>query len=179
VRRGWLVLLLALSGCAHWELPPVSDRSIAASGSDWLGEARGSDWLGEAREVQQMPAHTQPLELQRRQQAHEDEDTAVSGLRLALLLALGTEAVRDDARALEVLNGIDAARLTVTQLALGDLLGQLLRERRQAQTLLRAERKVLAEQEARIRELESQLEAVTSIEQSIRQRQKPLQGVEP
>ena len=170
MRRGWLVLLLVLSGCAHWELPPVSDRSIAASGSDWLSETR---------EVQLMPAHIQPVELQRRQQAHKHEDTAVSGLRLALLLTLGGEAVRDEARALEILNGIDATRLTVSQLALADLLGQLSRERQQAQALRRAERKVLAEQEARIRELESQLEAVTSIEQSIRQRQKPLQGVEP
>ncbi|MCA1804074.1 MAG: hypothetical protein LC646_01610 [Xanthomonadaceae bacterium] len=170
MRRVWLVLLLVLSGCAHWELPPVSDRSIAASGSDWLGEAR---------EVQQMQAHIQPVELQRRQLAHKHEDTAVSGLRLALLLTLGAEAVRDEARALEVLNGIDATRLNVSQLALADLLGQLSRERQQAQALRRAGRKALAEQEARIRELESQLEAVTSIEQSIRQRQKPLQGVEP
>ncbi|MCW8874482.1 MAG: hypothetical protein OQK27_01915 [Gammaproteobacteria bacterium] len=170
MRRGWLVLLLALSGCVHWELPPVSDRSIAA---------RGSDWLSEAREVQQMPAHIQPEELQRRQQVHKYEDTAVSGLRLVLLLTLGVEAVRDEARALEVLNGIDATHLDVSQLALADLLGQMSRERQQAKALRRAERKVLAEQEARIRELETQLEAVTSIEQSIRQRQKPLQGVEP
>ena len=169
MRHLWLAgLLLVLAGCAHWELPPVTERSVTTG-----------DWPAEVRLVRELPAADQPAELQRRQALHQSEGTNSSGLRLALLHTLGAAAVRDEARAEALLDALDPAALGDSQRVLADLLRQILRERQQAQARLRAERKLLAEQEARIRELESQLEAVTSIEQSIRQRQKPLQGVEP
>ena len=172
MRHAWLAVLLLLSGCAHWDLPPVTERSVSVS-------VASSDWLEEARRVQLMPAALQPGEMRQRELAHQAEATAASGLRLALLLVLGSETVRDEPRALTLLDRLDPDSLDLSQAALADLLRQWVRERRRSLELLRAERKALAERDARIQELESQLEAVTSIEQSIRQRQKPLQGVEP
>ena len=169
MRHLWLALLL-LTGCADWELPPVTERSVTLASTDWLDEVR---------QAQQLPTAVQAEALEQRLRQHKAENTADSGLRLALLLALGGDAVRDDARALALLDQMNPADLTLSQVALADLLRQWLRERQRSQEGIRATRKQLAEREARIQELESQLEAVTSIEQSIRQRQKPLQGVEP
>ena len=172
-RRGWLLgLALVLSGCAQWELPPVTERSSMVAVAE-------PDWLAEVRWIQQLPAAAQPADLLLRQQAYQASADSTSRLRLALLHGLGAEEVRDEARALALLGEIDPDTMSVPQAALADLLRHWLQERQRTQGLLRAERKVLAERDARIRELESQLEAVTSIEQSIRQRQKPLQGVEP
>ena len=171
MRRGWwLAGLLLLAACTQWELPPVTEGSVMPGPRDWLGEVRA---------VQEMPVGVQAAELKVRQQAHQTQAAADSSLRLALLYALGDEAVRDPARALALLEELDPAVMGASQGALAELLRQWLRERQRSLALLRGERKALAEQEARIKELESQLEAVTSIEQSIRQRQKPLPGVEP
>lgn len=172
MRRGWWLagLLLVLSACTQWELPPVTERFMVVGASDWLEQAR---------QVQEMPPTVQPGELHLREQAHEAEATTLNSLRLALLLGLGAETVRDGTRALALLERLDPTTLSAPEMALVGVLRQLLSERQQALVLLRAERKTVTQQEARIQELESQLEAVTSIEQSIRQRKKPLQGVEP
>jgi hypothetical protein len=139
-----------------------------------------SDWLAELHLVQQLPAVAQLDELRVRKQAYQTGADTVSRLRLALLLGLGAEEVRNEARALALLDETSgSASLSESEAALADVLRKWLQERQRNQGLLRAERKAVAERDTRIRELESQLEAVTSIEQSIRQRQKPLQGVEP
>lgn len=168
----WLAgFLLIVSGCAHWELPPVMERS---------NPFMESDWLAELHLVQQLPAVAQLDELRVRKQAYQTGADTVSRLRLALLLGLGAEEVRNEARALALLDETSgSASLSESEAALADVLRKWLQERQRNQGLLRAERKAVAERDTRIRELESQLEAVTSIEQSIRQRQKPLQGVEP
>ena len=170
MKYGWLAgFLLLLSGCTQWELPPVYE------GTATLAE---TDWLAEVHEVQQLPATAQAAALRVRQQAFQASANPTTRLRLALLRGLGADEVRDEPRALALLEGLEA-HASPREAALAGLLRQWLQERQRSQGLLRVERKAVAERDTRIRELESQLEAVTSIEQSIRQRQKPLQGVEP
>ena len=165
-----LVLVLLLGGCSQWELPPVLE------GSGVLVE---TDWLHELRRVQQLPAAEQAAELEARRKAYRADTTNDHRLRLALLLALGKGEVRDESRALTLLEELDSDSQGPSEAALAGLLRQWLRERQRLLGQLQAERKALAERDSRIQELESQLDAVTSIEKSIRQRQKSLPGVEP
>lgn len=166
-------LLLAMAGCAQWQpRPPVTLTELS-------GRISGPDWLDEVRQVQQLPAEEQAAALRARQHAYRNEATTVTRLRLALVRALGGEEVRNDTAALALLDEIDPLLMGADAAVLVKLLKQQLQEKQWALGQLRDERKVVAERDSRIQELETQLEAVTSIEQSIKQRQKALQGVKP
>ena len=173
----WLfqgLLLLGLVSCI-----PVNQRSGMPDLRDFSTHLGGVDWLEEVNTVLLMPASEHAASLRDRQHAYRVEANATTGMRLALMRALGGEDVRNEVSALALLDEIDPQTMGREQNALAGLLRRLLMEKQQANLQLRNERKVFAEREARIRELETQLEAVTSIEQSIKERQKAQQGVTP
>ncbi len=167
------LLCFGLLACAHRDGQTVLDIGQL---SERIG---GVDWLQELRQVQQLPDEEQASALRARQRAFRADPSWTPRMRLALLRALGTAEVRNEAAALALLEAGDLKQLDEELAALVALLRQLLQEQARQQALLKAERKLVSERDLRIGELEQQLEALTSIEQSIKERQKAHQGVTP
>lgn len=168
-------LMLTLGGCVLTQTglgtAPLPESSVYEGGSH--------DWMREINRVLALPEDRQEEVLKQHQDAYQARPDTTSRLRLALLRALGTDKVHDREAALSLLAEIEPLQTTGREATLIALLRQLLEEQQAIEARLHQERKVLAMREARIKELETQLEAVTSIEQSIKQRQKALQGVKP
>jgi hypothetical protein len=99
-------------------------------------------------------------------------------LRLALLLAEGPVAVRNQRRALSLLEGLDQERASGSARALAALLSQVVREQAAASDKITALKQNLKQTGDRVQELEQQLQELTDIEQSIQQREAPVQGKE-
>lgn len=172
----WLclgALCFGLLACAHRDGESVLDFSHL---SERIG---GVDWLQELRQVQQLPVNEQGSVLRARQRAFRADPSWTPRMRLALLRALGGDQVRNEAAAVALLEAGDPAEQDAQLTALVTLLQQQLQEQARQQALLKAERKQVADRDQRIGELEQQLEALTSIEQSIKERQKAHQGVTP
>lgn len=168
-----LVLLASLVGCA--------DLGSQRSGglADLSARISGIDWIAEARLVLDMSATEQTFALDARRQAFRADPGPTQRMRLVLMRALGGEGVRNEAAALALIEGFDMETLNEDVRTLAMLLGEPLRENARNVSLLGAERKLLVDKDQRIGELEKQLEAFTSIEQSIKERQKAHQGVKP
>lgn len=169
------VLMLTLGGCVLTQ----AGRGTAQVPESSVYEGGGRDWLREIDRVLALPDDRQEEVLKQRQDAYLASPDTESRLDLALLRALGSDKVHDRDAALSLLVEIEPLQTTGREATLIALLRQLLEEQQAIQARLHQERKTLAMREARIKELETQLEAVTSIEQSIKQRQKALQGVKP
>jgi hypothetical protein len=94
-------------------------------------------------------------------------------MRLALLLAQGPGSVRDQDRALELLLEMDMDAISDSGKALSALLQQVIAEHEWFGDKIKQLRGGLVESEARIAELERQLQELTTIEQNIQQREIP------
>jgi hypothetical protein len=93
-------------------------------------------------------------------------------MRLALLLATGEGQVGDRKQARKLLNGLDAWAGGDSERELVAILQQFLDEQGQSRRKINILWKQVTEQNQRIEELEQQLQALTTIEQNIQQRDK-------
>jgi hypothetical protein len=135
-------------------------------------------WLEEWHRVIELPADQLQQILQTREQEFARHQDARSRLRLALLLAVGPAAARDQARALTLLEGLDATRSTDSAQALAALLIQILREQAAVSGKMSKLQREVVQADERVKELERQLQALTDIEQSIQQRETPVERKE-
>lgn len=167
----WIAAALAAGGCA--ELPPF-DATNAASG-DALNAARA-------------PVAEQKAALSRAQQRFISDPSAENRLRLATLLAALPVPLRDDARAMELLEPIaDAGSPGIGRFAallaleiqdrqrlqreVERLLKERNQERAQAERERAASEKDRAERDKREEALKQQLEALRAIERGILERE--------
>jgi hypothetical protein len=130
-------------------------------------------WLEEWQQVLELPDEQvqQTLEIRRQDFIRSAEPR--TRLRLALLLAAGPKSVRDQERALKLLKGLDMDRAGQSAQALAALLQQNIEEQDWSGGKITELREKLTQSEARVEELERQLQELTTIEQNIQQRVTP------
>ena len=141
---------------------PVSLRVDDAA--YWLEEWH---WVTGLSEVQQQEI------LASREREFQQSATPRNRLRLALLLAEGPGSVRDQRRALELLEEMDMDQASDSGKALSALLQQVIAEHDWFDDKIDRLRANLKESETRVEELERQLQELTTIEQNIQQREIP------
>lgn len=161
-------MVLLLAACTEFQhtrnkgvLPVDSCGHDACRLLEEMHETRGMS----PEELEQM--------LTNREQVFSNDPSSCNRMRLALLLATGGESVRDRERALELLAGIKQASVTADEQELLTVLQQFLDEQHEISTKMNTLRNQVTEQGRRIEELEQQQRALTTIEQSIQQREKP------
>lgn len=130
-------------------------------------------WLEEWHRVIDLPPSQIELALEGREQAFERSANPRTRLRLALLLGTGPAEVRDQQRAREILSGLDQDEASDSARALATLLQQMLDEQLWSAERIAELKGEIRQSDARVAELEQQLQALTSIEQSIQQRETP------
>ena len=130
-------------------------------------------WLAELHGTRTMT----PEQLQQTLDAWEQEfstDTTVNNrVRLALLLAVGNEPVRDRKRARKLLDAVDPDLLKENEQEIVVILKQFLDQQSANKQKINILWEQVTEQSRRIEELEQQQKALTTIEQNIQQREKP------
>jgi hypothetical protein len=165
-----LLFIVVLTGCSGlqqvsgYELVPVIDR-----GSDLNSR------LEELHATRKLPSSQLKSVLASREREFLDNPSFNNRMNLALLLAAGSSAIQDRARALELLEGIDSMPVSVGEQELVLILKQFL----QTQVELSSENDMisaqLSAQEKQIYELKQQLKDLTTIEQNIQQRDKAVE----
>jgi hypothetical protein len=151
---------------------PGSDEPVAFRVDD------AAYWLEEWQQVRSLPDKALKQVLRSREQSFGRDGDMRSRLRLALLLAEGPPAVRDQLRALSLLQSVDPEEVGGSAGALALLLRQEVSAQVSANGKIKRLQEDLALREQRIRELERQLQEVTDIEQSIQQRETPVERKE-
>jgi hypothetical protein len=135
-------------------------------------------WLEEWYRVTLMAGEQVQQAVATREQEYAKHKDTRNRLRLALLLAEGPPAVRDQGRALSLLAGVDQAHASASAQALAALLSQVVREQAAASDKISVQKQDLQQTRNRVKELEQQLQELTNIEQSIRQRETPVEEKE-
>jgi len=130
-------------------------------------------WLEEWHWVSGLPESQQREILANREREFQQSANPRNRMRLALLLAEGPRSVRDQDRALELLVGLDVEQASDSGKALSALLQQVIAEHDWFDDKMTRLRTNLKESEARVEELERQLQELTTIEQNIQQRELP------
>jgi len=128
-------------------------------------------WLEEWRWVSSLPEVQQREILASREREFQQSATPRNRLRLALLLAEGPGSIRDQRRALELLEGMNTDQASDSGKALSALLQQVIAEHDWFNVKISRLRANLKESETRVEELERQLQELTTIEQNIQQRE--------
>lgn len=160
---------------------------LLASGCALL-DPRGADavdqLLGEALSAARAPAARQKTALSDAQAAFARQSSSANQLRLATLLAVLSPPLRDDARALELLQplanpssagyGRFAALLSAQLVERQRLARELERIARESERAARERERADKERDKREEELRRQLEAMQSIERGILERQEKL-----
>jgi hypothetical protein len=165
---GCAVLAWLSAGCAQW-----APSGIPTAPEVLPAPVRDAGWWMEVRDVQSMPKEHQVPALSSRSRAYEEHPSNATRVRLAVLRAVGSSDVRDEGEALALLDEVKLDGLTDPELrSLVTLLRQLMKEKAELRVQLASEREKGVEREQRIEELQQQLEALTSIEQSIQEREK-------
>lgn len=162
------IAIILLSGCQ-----PVTVQRSEGVVPITLRVDDAAYWLEEWHWVSGLPEGQQREILANRERKFEQSDTPRNRLRLALLLAQGPGSVRDQDRALELLVGLDVDQLSDSGKALSALLQQVIAEYDWFGDKIKHQLSELKESEARIEELERQLQELTTIEQNIQQREIP------
>ena len=172
-----LLLILAfisIAGCRPLVVQNRDDSSVPVT----LRVDDAAYWLEEWYRVTVLPSDQIEQALATREQEFAARQDARNRLRLALLLAEGPEAVRDQRRALGLLDGLDQAQVSGSARALAALLSQVVREQAAASGKITTLKQDLKQTGDRVNELERQLQELTNIEQSIQQREMPVEGKE-
>jgi hypothetical protein len=164
---GLLGVLALLGGCSQMQpytnrvLPPVFEGGQGTN--DWLGDLHNTRGLTKS-ELQDV--------LETWDEAFRDNPNTSNRLRLALLLTAGDKAVRDRGRAQKLLDGINPAALGPGEQELVTILQRFLAKHEEDRGEINVLSKQVREQAQRIEELEQQQRDLTTIEQSIQQREK-------
>jgi len=127
-------------------------------------------WLEEWNRIRDLPDDKLLRTLKTRERDFTNFPSPRSRLRLVLLLTEGPKSVRDQSRALSLLKGLDTAAASDSANALAALLEQIIGEQLWAGDKITELRTKLKQADARVEELERQLQELTNIEQSIQQR---------
>ncbi len=135
-------------------------------------------WLEEWYRVIGLPEDQLKQTLQTREQEFARYQDARTRLRLALPLAVGPAEVRDQARALTLLKGLNQARASESARALAALLTQVVSEQVDSSAKISKLKRDAVQADERVKELERQLQELTNIEQSIQQRETPVERKE-
>jgi hypothetical protein len=130
-------------------------------------------WLEEWHRIIALPEDQLVATFKTRELEFERSANPETRLRLALLLAEGPQPVRDQARALKLLKGLDAGQASDGARALAALLQQVIEEQRWSINKMTELNKKLEESKTHVNELELQLQELTTIEQNIQQRELP------
>jgi hypothetical protein len=161
------ILVLLLGGCTQMKsytnnvLPPVFEGGNGVN-----------HWLAELHATRDLSGNELGDVLTSWEQEYDFQSTLNNRLKLALLLAAGDKAVRDQPRASKLLDGIDPDPLGPGEQELISILRQYLDEHQVASGKISQLSKQVREQGQRIEELEQQQRALTTIEQNIQQREK-------
>jgi hypothetical protein len=165
-----LFFVLVLGGCnsiaqkPHSEVVPVIDR--------------GSDLNNRFEELHvsraMTPGQLEPY-LASRELNFLDNPNFDNRMTLVLLLAAGDKAIRDQVRALELLEGIGSVPIDTADQELVLILKQFLETQLATSRRYDLLSKQLSEQDKQIEELKQQLRELTTIEQNIQQRDKALE----
>lgn len=170
-----ILIVLLMAGCQPMAVQ--QDRSGPVPVTLRIDDA--AYWLEEWQRLMDLPADQvqQAIEL-REQEFRQDPRDVRARLRLALMLVEGPAAVRDTRRAQSLIEGFDPARASASSKALAALLDQVVRERIAASDKIASLKQGLSASEQRVKELERQLQELTDIEQSIQQRETPVERKE-
>jgi hypothetical protein len=165
-----LILAAMLTGCAELQqqFPALESapacKEPAGGANHWLAE------IGGTRD--QSPDHQQQT-LEEWEQAFQASPNIDNRMRLVLLLATGADTVRDPRRAHRLLNGIDPLPAGAGDRELISLLLLWLDDQSESARKLDILWKQVTTQNRRVEELEQQLQALTTIEQNIQNRDIP------
>jgi hypothetical protein len=164
-----IVSLLVLSACSELQYYSSNGPAPVIHGGQGVNY-----WLADLYRTRDMTPDQQQQTLESWEQEFSDNPNSNNRLRVALLLATGSEEVRDQKRALKLLDEIDTSLYDVSDREMITVLRQFLGEEGEANRKIHILWKQVTEQNRRIEELEKQLQALTSIEQKIQQREKPV-----
>jgi hypothetical protein len=166
-----LVSILVLGACS--ELQSYSGSGFAPVVT---GGHSADDWLDELHATRTMSPQQLRHELGSRQHDFRYNPSASNRLRLVLLLAAGNEPVRDTRQARQLLEELDTPPDSPGSQELVAILKQFLDEQAVAAGKLKELSRQVSTQNTRIEELEEQQKALTTIEQSIQQREIPVEN---
>ncbi|MDH3527558.1 MAG: hypothetical protein OEN52_01460 [Gammaproteobacteria bacterium] len=161
------VLVLLLCGCGQMQsytnkvLPPVFE-----------GGQGVNDWLAELHSTRNLSKDELSIVLGSWEQDFRYDPNLSNRLRLVLLLAAGEPSVSDRQRARKLLDEINPLPEGPGERELIDILQQFLAGQQEARGKINELSKQVKEQGQRIKELEQQQRDLTTIEQSIQQREK-------
>jgi hypothetical protein len=170
MRISLLVLLVLLTGCAALQQritepsPPAPCKESTSGANRWLAEINATRDQSPDRQQQTLEAW---------EQAFQASPGIDNRMRLVLLLATGADNVRDARRARRLLNGIDPLPASTGDRELISLLLMWLGDQGESARKLDILWKQVTTQNRRIEELEQQLQALTTIEQNIQNRDIP------
>lgn len=168
----WLILLVSFSvvGCQPMTVQRHEGGPVPVS----VRVDDAAFWLEEWNRVRTLPEDQLAQTLEARELDYARDENTRTRLRLALLLAEGPASIRDQSRALMLLKGMDKKSASASAGALAELLEQVVGEQLWAGDKILTMKEDLKQAEARVEELERQLQELTNIEQSIQQRETPV-----
>ena len=166
-----LIVLLVMSVAACQ--PMTVQRSTGGQVPVAVRVDDAAYWLEEWQQVIELPDAQLKQILEIRKQEFIRSAEPRTRLRLALLLAAGPRSVRDQERALKLLKGLDIDRADASSRALAALLQQNIEEQDWSGGKIDELSEKLEQSQARVEELERQLQELTTIEQNIQQRVTP------
>lgn len=165
-----MVLALLLAGCSGLQYYSGGGLAPVIEGGQGVNR-----WLDDLLETQTMSPELLQQTLDGWEQEFRDNPSVNNRMRLVLLLATGGEPAGDRKRARKLLKGYDADTGGDSERALVAILQQYLDEQGQSSRKISILWQQVTDQSRRIEELEQQLQALTTIEQHIQQRDR---GVE-
>jgi hypothetical protein len=166
-----LVSMLLLGACSEMQSYRGSGFAPVVTGGH-----SADDWLDELHATRNMTPQQLRHELGSRQHDFRYNPSASNRLRLVLLLTFGGEPVRDTRQARQLLEELDTPPESPGSQELVAILKQFLDEQAVAAGKLKELSRQVSTQNTRIEELEEQQKALTTIEQSIQQREIPLEN---
>jgi hypothetical protein len=170
----WIVFILGVTACQ-----PVTLQHRDGPVPVVLRVDDAAYWLEEWHQVIALPEDQLALSLKARETEFTESPTPRSTMRLALLLTEGPRSVRNQSRALTLLEEFDTGQASDSEKALAALLKQIIAEQQWSNyEVIKLNRK-LNDSRTRIEELENQLQELTNIEQNIQQRELPGSTKEP
>jgi len=158
--------LLMLTACSEFQY--YSNTGFAPVTSKGYG---ADYWLAEVHETRAMTPEQRQVTLELWEQEYSNSPGISNRLRLTLLLAAGDESLRDQKRALELLEGIVPEPENAGDRELIIMLRQFIDEQLTAEVTINNFKKLTKRKNRQIKELEQKQQALTNIEQNIQQRE--------
>ena len=166
-----LLLIMIIAGLSACQ--PVTVKHVDGPVPVAVRVDDAAYWLEEWHRLTTLPEDQLILTFKTRELEFERHNDPRTRLRLVLLLAEGPQPVRDQARALKLLAELDTERASDSANALAALLKQVIEEQRWSNDKMTELNRNFKDSQTRVEELERQLQELTTIEQSIQQREIP------